>query len=153
MEPEMDRKEAQAALDEMNAAERKLATDGPDYPLWRHAAFGAVMAVMVLGQGFALPWSVVMLVLAMAGGAALVTDDRRRYGVFVNGYRRGRTLPLTLLLLVMMLGAMAGEIYARTNGLSLVTKLGIAGIAFSIATAMSVWWTRIYQRELLGGAA
>jgi len=149
----MDRDAAQAALDEMGAAERRLALEGPDYPLWRHAAFGGAMALIILGQGFAVPWSLLILVFAMAGIGALVADDRRRYGVFVNGYRKGRTLPLTLLLLALMLGAMAAEIYARRSGLSLGVKLGIAGASFLIAVGASLWWTRIYQRELLRGGA
>ena len=41
--------EAQAALDSMAEARRELARSGPQYPLWRHAAFAAVMATLVLG--------------------------------------------------------------------------------------------------------
>ena len=145
--------EAQAALDSMAEARRELARSGPTYPLWRHAAFAAVMATLVLGQGFGQPWQILMLIFPMAAVAWLVTDDRKRYGVFVNGYRRGRTLPLTLVLVALMIGAMAGEIYARANGLGLGVKLGIAGFAFVVALAMSLWWTRVYDRELLDGGA
>ena len=144
--------EAQAALDSMAEARRELARSGPKYPLWRHAAFAAVMAALVLGQGFGQPWSLLLMVFPMAAVAWLVTDDRKRYGVFVNGYRKGRTLPLTLTLVVLMLGAMGGEIYARSYGLGLLVKFGIAGFAFVVALAMSLWWTRIYDRELLKGA-
>lgn len=144
--------EAQAALDSMAEARRELARSGPKYPLWRHAAFAAVMAALVLGQGFGLPGQLPFLVLPLAAIAWIVADDRKRYGVFVNGYRKGRTLPVTLLLLALMLGAMGGEIYARFNDLGLDVKLGIAGFAFVVALAMSLWWTRVYDRELLKGA-
>ncbi|WP_077148837.1 hypothetical protein [Sphingopyxis sp. KK2] len=135
----------------MAEAEAELARSGPKYPLWRHAAFAAVMATLVLGQGFGQPWQALMLVFPMAAVAWLVTDDRKRYGVFVNGYRKGRTLPVTLALVALMLGAMGGEIYARFNDVGLVVKLAIAGCAFAVALAMSLWWTRIYDLELLGG--
>jgi hypothetical protein len=144
--------EAQAALDSMAEARRELALSGPKYPLWRHAAFAAVMAALVLGQGFGQPWSLLLMVFPMAAVAWLVTDDRKRYGVFVNGYRKGRTLPLTLTLVALMLGAMGAEIYARSYGLGLLVKFGIAGFAFVVALAMSLWWTRVYDRELLKGA-
>ncbi|MGH6651855.1 MAG: hypothetical protein ACREB7_12070 [Sphingopyxis sp.] len=145
--------EARAALDSMAEAQRELARSGPKYPLWRHAAFAAVMATLVLGQGFDLPVQLPLLVAPLAAIAWLVADDRKRYGVFVNGYRKGRTLPVTLLLLALMLGAMGGELYARFNHLDLGVKLGIAGFAFVVALAMSLWWTRLYDRELLDGGA
>lgn len=147
----MNPMEAQAALDSMAEAQRELAESGPKYPLWRHAAFAAVMATLVLGQGFDQPWQLLMLVFPMAAVAWLVADDRKRYGVFVNGYRKGRTLPVTLALVALMLGAMGGEIYARFNDVGLGVKLGIAGFAFVVALLMSLWWTRIYDRELLDG--
>ncbi|MBU0825744.1 MAG: hypothetical protein KKA44_05410 [Alphaproteobacteria bacterium] len=149
----MDPIEAQAALDSMNAAQREFAASGPKYPLWRHAAFAAVMAAVVLSQGFGPPLQILLFVFAMAAVAWLVVDDRRRYGVFVSGYRKGRTLPLTLALVALLLGTMGAEIYARVNDLSLAVKLGIAGGAFVVALAASLLWTRIYDRELQDGAA
>jgi hypothetical protein len=147
----MNPMEAQAALDSIEEAQREFARSGPKYPLWRHAAFAAVMAALVLGQGFGQPWQLLLMLFPMAAVAWLVTDDRKRYGVFVNGYRKGRTLPVTILLLGLMLGAMGGEIYARSTDLGLLVKFGIAAFAFVVALAMSLWWTRIYDRELLGG--
>ena len=144
--------EARAALDSMKAAERELALSGPEYPLWRHAAFAAVMAAIVLSQGFAQPWQALLFVPAMAGVAWLVVDDRKRYGLFVNGYRKGRTLPLTLALVGLAIAAMGGELYARFHDLGVAVKLGIAGGTFVAVLAGSLWWTRIYDRELLDGA-
>lgn len=148
----MDPNEARTALDSMKAAERDLALSGPKYPLWRHAAFAAVMATLVLGQGFAAPLQILFIVFPLLAIALLVHDDRKRYGMFVNGYRKGRTLPLTLVLVALMLGAMGAEIYARFNDLGIGVKLGIAGFAFVVALAMSLLWTRVYDRELLDGA-
>lgn len=148
----MDRDEARAALDGMDAAKRELALSAANCPPWRHAAFGGLLALLVVSQGFQQPWQAAMFVLAMAGVAWLATDDRRRYGLFVNGYRRGRTLPVTLALLGATLAAMAGEFHARTAELSLGTKLGIGAIEFVLAVAASVAFARIYRRELEGGA-
>lgn len=149
----MNRDEARAALDDMTDATRKLALDGPEYPLWRHAAFGAIIGAIVLSQGFPMPFGMVLFVFAMAGLAVIARDDRQRYGVFVNGYRKGRTLLPTLLFVALMLAAIAAEGYARVNGMSLVVRLGIAAGAFMLGFAFSLIWTRIYQRELLEDAA
>ena len=149
----MDPIEAQAALDSMTAAQREFAASGPKYPLWRHVAFAAVMGAIVLSQGFGPPLQILLFVFAMAAVAWIVADDRRRYGVFVSGYRKGRTLGVTLVMVVLLLAAMGAEIHARINDLSLAVKLGIAGGAFVVALAASLLWTRIYDRELQDGAA
>ncbi|PQM28676.1 hypothetical protein CVO77_09585 [Sphingopyxis lindanitolerans] len=145
--------EARAALDSIDAAQRDLALKATYCPLWRHAAFAAVLTILVLGVGFGLAIQLPSVVLAMAGVAWLVTDDRRRYGVFVNGYRKGATLPVTLALVAVMVATMAAEIHARISGLSIVPKLGIGGIAFVAALGASIAWSRSYRRELMRGAA
>ena len=88
---------------------------------------------------------------ALAVGLAIFLNDRRRYGVFINGYRRGATLPLTLALGGGMIVLLVASIHARDAGLSPWTKAGIAGLTFAFATAVSVVWQRVYLRELRGG--
>jgi hypothetical protein len=88
--------------------------------------------------------------VAMGLVAWLVYDDRRRYGVFVNGYRRGVTLPLTLALAAGMIALLVAAFHAREAGLSPWTKVGLAALAFALATGVSVLWQRIYLRELRG---
>jgi len=145
--------EARAALDGIDDVQRDLALKATRCPPWRHAAFAAIMTVLVLGPGFGPAVQIPSLVLAMAAVAWLVTDDRRRYGIFVNGYRKGPTLAVSLSLLGVMLVTMAAEIYAHAAGLSLATKLGVAAVAFVCALAASVAWHRVYRRELLKSAA
>ena len=141
--------EARAALDGIDDAQRALALKATYCAPWRHAAFGAIMAALVLGQGFGAMAMLPIFGAAMLAVVLLVADDRRRYGLFVNGYRKGATLPVTLALLGALLAAMFGEIHAREAGLSLATKFGIAGIAFLVAVAASVVWSRVYRRELM----
>jgi maltodextrin utilization protein YvdJ len=145
--------EARAALDSVGDAQRALALKATYCPLWRHAAFAAIMAALVLGPGFGMMVQIPTFVLAMAATALLVIDDRRRYGVFVNGYRKGPTLLVALALPAVMLATVFAEIHAHEHGLSLATKLGIAALAFLFAFAASIAWNRIYRRELLKGAA
>ncbi|SNS86854.1 hypothetical protein [Sphingopyxis indica] len=149
----MNPMEARAALDGIDDAQRALALKATYCPPWRHVAFGTIMATLILGLGLGSPWQGLLLLGAMLAVVLLVADDRRRYGLFVNGYRKGATLPVTLALLGALLAAMFGEIHAREAGLSLATKFGIAGIAFVIAVAASVVWSRVYRRELLKGDA
>lgn len=141
--------DARAALDGVDEVRRELAREATACPLWRHAAFAAIMAMLVLGQGFSLPLQIVLPVLALAAIAWLAADDRRRYGMFINGYRKGRTLPATIVLLAAMLGAAAFEFAARVEGAPLAVKLGIAAVAFVVALESSYAWHRAYRRELM----
>ena len=149
----MDRDEARAALDGKDDITRKYATEGPEYPAWRYAAFGLMMALIVLSQGFGSALKAALFLTAMAMLVWMLRDDRRRYGVFVNGYRKGRTLPLTIALVGFLLLAMGAELYAYANDWTIAPKLAIAGAVFAVATLASVWWNRIYERELLEGDA
>ena len=82
--------EARAALDAKAAAERQLAK-AADCPPWRHALFGIVMAGLVATPALPLPLRLGALALILIMIAVIVQMDRRRMGMFVNGYRRGKT--------------------------------------------------------------
>jgi hypothetical protein len=98
-----------------------------------------------------MPFKVGLAGAILAVGAALYFSDRRRSGTFVNGYRRGRTMPLTFALLGVMLALLFGQVHAREAGLSTLTHFGLALLAFLMATWFSVIWQRIYLAELRGG--
>jgi len=144
----MDTNEAAAALAGVSVAEHRLADQIGPCPPWRHAAFGFVMALLVGGASLPLPLQSTSVVLGMALIVLIVRYDRRRYGVFINGYRRGKTLPLTLLLLGGTLALLVAQIHAREAGLTLWTKAGITALAFVYAVAGSVVWQRTFLAEL-----
>ena len=83
--------EARAALDSIDDVQRDLALKATYCPPWRHAAFGAAMALLVLGQGFDIAIMAPLFAVAMLAVVLLVADYRRRYGLFINGYRKGRS--------------------------------------------------------------
>ncbi|KQM21342.1 hypothetical protein [Novosphingobium sp. Leaf2] len=148
----MDKQEARAALAAAQGAADGLAqVSEAACPPWRHAAFGVVMAMMVLAAGMPLPIYAALFVLAMGGVAALAAWDRRRTGVFVNGFRRGPTLPVSLALLGGMLALVFAQVHVRENGLGIVPSLGLAGGAFVLACGASIVFQRIYLRELRKG--
>jgi hypothetical protein len=147
----MDRNEAMSALGAIDGAQAALAR-AADCPPWRHAVFGGVMGVIILSGGIAPPLSFALLGIAFAGIAAIVVSDRRRMGMFINGYRKGATRPLTFVMLGVMLVLAFGEFHAREAGLSMMTRVALAVIAAAVATAMSVMWQRIFRREMGLGA-
>ncbi|MEQ7873603.1 hypothetical protein ABDK56_06310 [Sphingomonas sp. ASV193] len=143
----MNKDEAIAALGSVDAANAALAR-AASCPPWRHAAFGALMGLLVFSAGQPVMVQSALTAACMGGVAVIAVSDRRRMGVFVNGYRKGATLPVTLALLGVMLVLIFAELHARDSGLSLATKAALALAAAAIGTAGSVRWQRIYRREL-----
>lgn len=139
--------EARAALELSGQSRQRLSTIA-HCPPWRHAAFGVVMALLIGGVGFELPIQTAALVVAMAGVALIATNDRKRYGVFINGYRRGATRPLTFALLAVMAGLIIAQIWLRERNASTAIHLAIGFAAFLIGTGTSVIWSRTFRREL-----
>ena len=147
----MDSYEAAAALAGVEVTHERLAQQVGQCPPWRHAAFGAVMALLVGSATVSMPVQLAGTALGMGLTAWIVMDDRRRYGVFINGYRRGATLPLTFALLLAVIALMFAALRAREGGWSPWSKAGIGVLAFAVATWASVVWQRVYMRELRKG--
>jgi hypothetical protein len=148
----MDKNEARAALDAAQDATSSLVeTARAACPPWRHAAFALVMALLVLSTGLPLPWRLALFLTGMIGTGWLAAWDRRRSGIFVNGFRRGATRPVALALLGMMLVLVFAEAHAHAANLSLATRLGLAVIALAFAGLASMRFQQIYLRELQEG--
>lgn len=145
----MNADEASDALDAVASAKRSLAAASAA-PLWRHAAFALLMALVILSAAIdhglrLVPWS-----FAMAGMVLLVAWDRRQTGMFVNGYRRGRTLPLTIALLIVTVALAITAVRLSADGEPMLALLTVPA-AFGVAFVTSLWWERIFLRELGAG--
>lgn len=138
--------DARAALAAKGEAERRLA-QASDCPPWRHAAFALVMAALVASPAVALPLRMAILVGVFVAIVLIVQSDRRRTGMFVSGYRRGRTLLVTLPLLAIDLGLYLFSVRAGLDG-DEATVLLLAGAAFLVSLVGSVVWQRVFMREL-----
>jgi hypothetical protein len=117
--------EARAALDSTAAASAQIAALGV-WPPGRDAAFGGI--------------------------AVVASYDRRRYGVFVNGYRRGATRPVVAVLLLAVLALMVLQIYFREHGAAPWVPFAVGAAAFVVAVTGSVQWSRAFRREMERGA-
>ena len=147
----MNQQEARTALAGATEAQMRLAKNIEGCPTWRHAAFGGVLAIFVGTTAVSSQVQMAGVAVGMGLAAWLFYWDRQRYGVFVNGYRKGATLPLTLALLGAMLVLIAIATWMRMSDLAWFSKLGLAAIAFALGTAASVKWQRVYLRELRSG--
>ena len=147
----MDSEEARAALAAAAIARENLAAKMAQVPLWRHAAFGLVLALLGGGGTLSLGMQNAGTALAMGLLVVLVSYDRHRFGVFVNGYRRGGTLPLTLALVVAIAGLILVAHQSRTHDWPVWAKAAVTLGAFAVATGTSLLWQRLYLRDLRRG--
>ena len=146
----MDSTEARAALASTDISNRKLA-DRARWPLWRHAAFGLLEALLLVAWGLPIAAMAACLVLAIAGLVWISTDDRNRYGFFVNGWSSKAAMPATIAACVVFLGAFAlVMITGGPNHWTPVVPLA-AFITFVGCTLSSIWWEKLYRDELLSG--
>lgn len=146
----MDDRQARDALASIASAQSELA-ETQSFPLWRHAALGVVAALLIAANAVPQTFFAAPYVVAMAGVVWLVKYDRRRTGVFVNGWRWGRTLPISVILAALLIGLVFYARHTHANGhLSSEGLLAIAA-AFALGTAFSIIWQRIYIAELRRG--
>lgn len=146
----MDSTEARTALASTSISNRKLA-DRARWPLWRHAAFGLLEAVLVIGWGLPTAGMFACIVLALAGVGWIVIDDRNRNGFFVSGWSSKGAMPATITACIVFLGALALVVMSGSlNEWTPIVPLA-ALIVFVGCTVSSVWWEKLYRKELLRG--
>lgn len=139
--------EARFALAAKGAAEQNLARLSL-CPPWRHAAFAAVVAALVASPAVSLPLRFGVIALVFVAIALIVQSDRRRLGVFINGYRRGRTRLVTFPMLAVILALYAGSFYFGDTMGRPAISLAFAAISFAVGYAGSVIWQKVFVREL-----
>jgi uncharacterized iron-regulated membrane protein len=119
-----------------------------DCPPARHLIFGLLMGGLVACQAAPPVWTLLCEAVLMVGLALVYLWDRRRKGMFINGYRAGRTRAVTALILLVTLGLGALGVWLK-HGLGLAWgPLACGAAAAVIDTFGSMLWQRVYVREL-----
>ena len=139
--------QARIALMAKGAAEQDLARLAT-CPPWRHAVFAAMMATLVATPALPLPLRFAALALVFVAIVLIVQSDRRRLGVFVNGYRRGRTRLVALPMLAVILLLYAASCWFALDRGQPAISLVLAAASFVIGYFGSVVWQRVFVREL-----
>ncbi|MBS0411164.1 MAG: hypothetical protein JSR86_14695 [Proteobacteria bacterium] len=141
--------EAAEALEAMRRSRAELAA-AANCPPVRHLAFAGLLGGIIAGQAAPLPWPLLIEAAMLAGVGLVAIWDRRRTGMFINGYRAGRTRPLTFTLLGVTLGLMALALWLKDEVGIAWAPIACGAAASVIAYFASAWWQKIYRRELEG---
>ena len=144
--PHPDAREALASIQ----AARAAVAGPPEYPLGYDLLYGTACGLLVAAQGLAPPWSMLVLGLALAGLALMITGWRRRFGWWINGYSPPRARWVAFAMAAVLLGLIAMSYYGRFYGpwwLYLVS----GGLGFVLSIAGSRLWMRVWRAELAEG--
>lgn len=138
--------EATAALADLQAAQQRLAA-AADCPPARHLAFALIMGTLVSLPAYPIRVTLALELVAFIAIALIVRWDRKRTGMFINGYRLGATRPLTFAMLaVFLVMTLLGMLGMRHDLPWAPAALGV--LAVPIAYGFSVQWQKIFHREL-----
>ncbi|MDH7971852.1 hypothetical protein QH494_06615 [Sphingomonas sp. AR_OL41] len=139
--------EAAEALAAMRASQARLAL-AADCPPQRHFAFAVLMGGLVATPALPSFYALLTEGVLLIGVALVVRWDRRRTGMFINGYRAGRTRPLTFLMLAIILALyFGGMTLVRYRGLWW-GPLATGAVATIIGYYASILWQRVFSREM-----
>ena len=141
------KEEAILALAAKGEVEQNLASLALCPPL-RHAAFAAIVAALVATPTLPLRMRFVALALIFAGIFLIVQWDKRRLGVFINGYRRGKTRMIAFSLVAIILGLYSASYYFSMSQKEPGISIALAAVAFLIAYVGSMLWQRVFVSEL-----
>ena len=139
-----------AALAALESTNEKLA-DHMKWPVWRHIAGGVVMTVIVAAAGLPTTLALIALALAVVLMIAIVRDDKKRHGMFVSGYQRGRTIWVVAAMIAL---ALIAFIIVRTQlegGVANPVFWGALAIVFLGVSALSLVWEIVYRKDIREG--
>jgi len=139
--------EARAALAAKTIAEQDLARLGT-CPPWRHAAFAALEIMLVASPLASDKGQFVVFGVLLVGLYGIMWSDRRRLGVLINGYRRGRTRKFVLPLLLVALGLFTLSTVAARIWDMPALSIAAAVVTFPVCYFGSVMWQKVFLREL-----
>jgi hypothetical protein len=139
--------DARSALAAKQLAQHNLAKASA-CPLWRHAAFGLLYAGLVISPVLEMRERVAVLAIVVMSIGLIIHSDRQRTGMFINGYRRGATRWVTLAILAVELPLYVLSCWWALTLDQTTGPLLLAIPAFAAATLGSIWWQRVFVREL-----
>jgi len=139
--------EARSALDAKQFAEAQMAR-AATCPPWRHGVFGLMMGGLVASPAFEMPVRMGILTALLLLIPVIIHSDRKRMGMFINGYRRGKTRVVAIGILVVELSLYAVAVVRGLDHHDSVTPLVLGAAGVVIGTIGSMIWQRVFVREM-----
>jgi hypothetical protein len=143
----METWDAASALEAKKHAEAQMAR-AATCPPWRHAAFGLLMGGLIATPAFAMPIRTSILVLILCCIPLIIQSDRKRMGMFINGYRRGKTRIVAMGILIAELALYTVAVIRGLDHHDQVTPLVLGAVGVVIGILGSMLWQRVFVSEM-----
>lgn len=143
----METFEALSALDAKRAAEAQMAR-AATCPPWRHVVFGLLFGGLIASPAFEFPIRMAILVAILCCIPLIINSDRKRVGMFINGYRRGKTRIVAFATLVVELSLYFVSVVRALDHNDHLTSLLLAVPAIAVGILGSLLWQRVFVREM-----
>ena len=143
----MESSEALSALDAKRHAEMEMAR-AANCPPWRHALFGLMMGALVASPAFETTIRFAILLGLLCLVPVIIHSDRKRMGMFINGYRRGKTRIVAIGVLIVELSLYFVSVWRGLELHDHLTPLllGIVGVVIGLIGSMI--WQRVFVSEM-----
>ncbi|NCP20136.1 MAG: hypothetical protein GW855_13370 [Erythrobacter sp.] len=125
--------------------------DRMTWPLWRHAIFGVMMALVLVSIASPLGAQLPILGIVLLSIFLVVRDDKKRHGMFVSGYQKGRTGWVLALQFAFFIAALVATEFWIEAPSSSPLFWTIAAAMLIGSTMLSLLWEKIYQADLRRG--
>lgn len=119
-------------------------------PSWYGWLYGIGCGFIVAGGGMRQPLGAVMTALGIAGVVLLYMYWQKISGLNVNGYRKGRTRGIAILLGILLSALMMAGLVLRTRFALAWAPLAAGAVALPVSMILSMAWDRAWRREILG---
>lgn len=137
---------------EVEAANADLA-ERAKAPTWYHPALGLLMGGLVAMQGQSIPLLIGYYVVFVAGLLLLVRAYKRHTGMWINGYRAGRTRWVAIGLAALTTLSMLIAVWLqRERGLA-VAPLVFGGLVAVIVTIGGFVWEAAFRSDVREGGS
>jgi len=143
----METLEAVSALDAKRAAEAQMAR-AVTCPPWRHAVFGLLFGGLIASVAFNTVGQYAILAVILCCIPLIIRSDRKRMGMFINGYRRGKTRVVALGILAVELSLYGVAVHRALDRGDHTTPLALALAGVVIGIAGSYLWQHVFVREM-----
>lgn len=143
----METSEAMSALEAKRQAEAQMAR-AANCPPWRHAMFGLLMGALVASVAFDTPIRFAIMAAILVSIPLIIHSDRKRMGMFIYGYRRGKTRYVIAGYLALWIPLYGFAVHYGLDLHNRVVPLVLGVVAGMIGVVASMMWQRVFVREM-----
>jgi glucan phosphoethanolaminetransferase (alkaline phosphatase superfamily) len=143
--------DARRALSEISAREQGSAAR-LDWPLWRELVLSGCASGLLLTVALPTPFALLLTVF-LVFGIIMMLRSYTTQPVWVSGYRKGRTLPLTIGFLAIYVLVVVGNWVGHDQTGSVWLPVASAITAFIILTVFNRVWMAVWRAEVREGRA